>query len=853
MATTQKRPVASWLAALAIPLSIAPSSFFALQASQDKPAAEIGFNDQIRPILSENCFKCHGPDSAAREADLRLDTRAGALAEGAIVPGDPRASEVVARITTTDPDDLMPPPDSHKKLKPAEKELLAKWIENGAQWEQHWSFIAPRRPAVPKAGANWAHNDIDAFISARFRALDLAPNAQADRHTLARRAAFDITGLPPAPEAIAKFVSDRAPDAYERYVDRLLASPHYGEHRARFWLDAARYGDTHGLHLDNYREMWPYRDWVIRSFNDNLPFDQFTRQQIAGDLMPKATASQRIATGFNRCNVSSSEGGSIPEELAVRYMIDRVATTSTVFLGLTTGCAVCHDHKFDPISQKDFYRLAAYFNNVADPAMDGNQKDTPPVVVLPEGEMATEWNRLMKRRAQLRAAMKKHLSQISKTSAIGEHPVAADDLRLWMPLNETTGDSLAVWIDGKRHQIKRPDTVAFAKNSPTGDGIIFEENGPISIPGTGIFDPDAAFTISLWIKTPDIVSASSLFEQLVPDSKDPKKFTGYKLIQDVQGGSQFEWHGGGEEELVRVILPSDQALTPKKWQHFAVRYSGSRAESGLRFLVNGVQRSLRPGTEDLIDFEITAETPLLLGKTFRTGGMSALRIFERWLTDEEVRVLANEPALRRPGAPESLRRLHQAVARDETYRRLSRQLATTQTRRDFIALRSPTTMVMQDRHNVEPAAYVLERGEYDRRGETVRPGVPAVLPPLPPGAPANRLGLAQWLTMPDHPLTARVTVNRLWQQMFGTGLVRTAEDFGVMGERPSHPELLDWLALEFIESGWDVKHMIRLMVTSSTYRQAARITPAKLALDPDNRTLSRGARRCLDAEALRDQ
>ncbi len=349
----------------------------------------IGFNDQIRPILSENCFACHGPDSSSRKADLRLDTQEGALAEKLVVPGDPGASEVIARINTTDPDDIMPPPDSHKTLEPRERTLIAQWIKQGAHWEEHWSFIAPERPRLPRAGSNWPRNGIDNFIHEKLSTLDLVPNPEADRYTLARRAALDITGLPPTPAQINQFLNDLSPDAYEDYVDSLLASSHYGEHLARFWLDAARYGDTHGLHLDNYREMWPWRDWVIQSFNDNLPFDQFTREQIAGDLLPGATNRQRIATGFNRCNVSSSEGGSIPEELAVRYMIDRVETTSTVFLGLTTGCAVCPDHTFDPISQKDFYQLAAFFNNVADPAMDGNQKDTPPVVVLPEGEMAT--------------------------------------------------------------------------------------------------------------------------------------------------------------------------------------------------------------------------------------------------------------------------------------------------------------------------------------------------------------------------------------------------------------------------------------------------------------------------------
>ncbi len=461
----------------------------------------------------------------------------------------------------------------------------------------------------------------------------------------------------------------------------------------------------------------------------------------------------------------------------------------------------------------------------------------------------------MQRRRELRAAMRKRQSELARTSPgseIGEHPVAPDALRLWMPMNETSGDTLAVWINGERHEAARPGTVAFAENSPTGGGILFKENGAITIPDPGIFDPDAAFTISLWIKTPDIVSTSVVIEQLIPAGKNNKLFSGYKLSQSTQGGLAFDWHGG-DDGKVTVNLPSDEALTPKNWQHLVARYSGSRSETGRQYLVNGKQHSLRPGTEELIEFEIAEAADLKLGGTFKTGGLSKLRIFDRWLTDEEVRLLANEPTLRTPSAPESLRHLHDAAAHDEEFQHLSRRLAATQTRRDFIAHRSPTTMVMEDRRDTEPVAYILQRGEYDQRGEAVSPSVPAILPPLPDGAPNDRLGLAKWLTMPDHPLTARVTVNRLWQQLFGAGLVRTAEDFGVMGERPSHPELLDWLAVEFVESGWDVKHLIRLMATSATYRQSPHLTPAKLARDPDNRHLSRGPRRRLDAEVLRDQ
>ncbi|MCH2376688.1 MAG: DUF1549 domain-containing protein, partial [Planctomycetes bacterium] len=359
---------------------------------------DVRFDTDIRPILSDYCYACHGPDSETREAELRLDLREEAMASGLIVPGKPNESELIARVLSNDPDDTMPPPDAPKQLAPEQRELLKRWIEAGAKWEEHWAFVTPRKAPLPKIANGWGRNAVDAFILERLNELDLKPNGEADRYTLGRRAALDLTGLPPQKELLDAFVSDTSNDAYELYVNKLLASPRSGEHRARFWLDAARYGDTHGMHVDNYREMWPYRDWVIGAFNSNMPFDQFVIEQIAGDLLPEPTLEQRVATGFNRCNITTAEGGAIIEEVNVRYMVDRVETTATVFLGLTAGCAVCHNHKYDPISQKEFYQLGAFFNNTTQPAMDGNQKDTPPVVALPEAEYESEWNMLQAKR-----------------------------------------------------------------------------------------------------------------------------------------------------------------------------------------------------------------------------------------------------------------------------------------------------------------------------------------------------------------------------------------------------------------------------------------------------------------------
>ena len=433
-------------------------------ADESVQQSPIRFNDQIRPILSEYCFACHGPDSGSRKADLRLDTSASALASEVVVPGKAAESELIERINSDDPEFVMPPPAFRKQLDSKQKQILAQWIDAGAKWEQHWAFIKPERSELPQPDgvAAWARNAIDQFVLAKLRELGLAPNEPADRYTLARRAALDLTGLPPTEQLLSDFVSDDADGAYERYIDRLLSSQHAGEHRARYWLDAARYGDTHGMHVDNYREIWPYRDWVINAFNTNMPFDQFVVEQIAGDLLPDATLDQRIATGFNRCNITTSEGGAIPAELDVRYMVDRVETTATVFLGLTAGCAVCHDHKFDPITQREFYQFGAFFNNTTQPAMDGNKKDTPPVVTLPNEEFQPEWNSLLGKRKMLRAQLAEGNADASKKwwqsrPAVAQHPIATDELIVWMPLTEDEGEP-----------IELPVSAAWATDHPAG-------------------------------------------------------------------------------------------------------------------------------------------------------------------------------------------------------------------------------------------------------------------------------------------------------------------------------------------------------------------------------------------------
>lgn len=826
----------------------------AILPAQEKE--QIGFNDDIRPILSEYCFACHGPDSASRKADLRLDQRESAVNADAIVPGKPGESELVARILSEDPEVVMPPPATGRKLKPEEKAILQKWIADGAEWQAHWAFIKPVRPALPKFKdeSHRVRNPIDLFVLRKLRENGLEPNGRAALYALLRRAALDITGLPPTDEMMQTLVRNRSSNIYPRLVDQLLKSKHAGEHRARYWLDAARYGDTHGMHVDNYREVWPYRDWVVNAFNSNKPFDEFVVEQIAGDMLPAATLDQRIATGFNRCNITTSEGGAIPAELEVRYMVDRVETTATVFLGLTAGCAVCHDHKYDPLSQREFYQLGAFFNNSTAQVMDGNQKDTPPVVALPSDEHKAEWADLNSRRGVLKRELK--INEDKSTAAWWasrekkiEHPVSDKGLLLSLPLTE---DSIG--------DLKLTDSTTWAEQHPAGNrGVRFADKSEMQTKLPALRS-DEPLTISFWLRTPDKLLSTTIFNNTT-QTKD-KKTAGWKITGNTQGGMTFELHDG-KGNKIHGRLPGEEALIPRAWQHVCVRYSGGQSNSSITVFVNGRRGVLRNSTEFLAKAAELPEAPLKIASSLPTGGLSDIRIFRRWMSDNEIQLLASEFELKSLLASDSnwgdlkpeqrqLAATFRAAAIDEGYRSGLRDLAKVELRRDYIYSRSTTTLVMAERPT-KPRAWVLQRGEYDQRQEEVSPGVPAMLPPLPKGAPANRLALAKWLVHPDHPLTARVMVNRLWQSFFGTGLVRTSEDFGVMGERPSHPELLDWLAVEFIESGWDVNHIIRLIVTSATYQQHTGAKPEAFRLDPDNRLLARGPRVRLDAEVLRDQ
>ena len=830
-------------------------------------APRVDFQRHVRPILSDNCFHCHGPDKGTRFADLRLDTRDGAFAERkggpVIVAGKPEASRLLQRVNHEKAALRMPPPQAHKTLSPEQKEILRRWIEQGAEWKEHWSFSSPQRPTLPPVKQrSWVRNPVDAFILSRLEASGLAPAAEADRSTLIRRVSFDLTGLPPTPAEVAEFLADKSPTAYEKVVDRLLSSRHWGEHRGRYWLDAARYADTHGLHIDNYREIWPYRDWVINAFNRNIPFDQFTVLQLAGDLLPNRQLDQSIASGFNRCNITTNEGGSIPEEVEAIYMKDRVETTSTVFLGLTLGCATCHDHKFDPFSQKDFYSMVAFFKNTTQKPMDGNIKDTPPIIVVPRDEDMLRAQRVEKREAEVRGG-KARIEQEAQQGFLNwlnsGGPGSVQDAIT--PGGEWLQVDRAVQFFGQPLNLSNPK-LSWTEGPIKGSSALeFGEKAGLEVAESSGWNPKAPLTFSAWVYLPPNEENVVLASQT--DSKNQSR----------------GWYIEIGARIPRVVMMHDQfaqklnargsnvmRLKAGAWSHFAVTYDGSGESAGITLYVNGkptVTESQPTDSDEEKKAFDDKRIALRLGtdgrRYFKGGKLSEVRLYQRRLSDDDIQVLASwnslQPALH--GATfdskqqEALRLIY-LNRNNEVYRRISAEMRAVEAERRDIRRRGAVTHVMVERMDANPKANILFRGQYDQPREEVTPEVPSALPPFPAGLPRNRLGLAKWLVDPSNPLMARVTVNRFWQELFGTGIVKTSEDFGSQGQTPSHPELLDWMAVEFRESGWDVKRFYRMLVTSATYRQSAAVTPEKLKSDPENRLLSRGPRFRMDAEMVRD-
>ena len=839
--------------------------------------AKVSFNRDIRPILSENCTACHGPDAKARKADLRLDTKEGFFEktpkrEPAIVARNLEKSELWRRVTTSDPDDIMPPPDSHKTLKPEQKELLKQWILAGAPWQGHWAFVKPEKPGVPmqfKAQSSrfQVRNPIDAFILAKLQSKGLKPAPEADRRTLARRVSLDLTGLPPKPEAVEAFVQDKSPEYYEKLVRQHMASSAWGEHRARYWLDAARYADTHGLHFDNYREMWPYRDWVIKAFNQNMKFDQFTLEQLAGDLLEDPTTDQETATGFHRCNVTTNEGGTIDEENQANYANDRVTTTSWVWLGATLNCAACHDHKFDPFTQKDFYAMEAFFRNTTQSAKDGNSKDSTPSILVPQtpedaarwatlpGEITSATNRIAARRTEAKPGFDGWIAGAKALDLDADLNIS--NLVVHVPLNERQSNGVSVaagpsrwipltgeqeWVDGK-----------------LGPALVLKKGATLNLGDAGDFEKTNAFSYGAWVR----VSKAGPGVGVIARMEVENSHRGWDLHQE---GKRYNVHivHSWPENTIRVSTKAD-VVKEKTFQHVFVTYDGSGQARGVRIYIDGAEVPVNVDNDTLKD-TIRTKSSLRIGQrsqdhVFERGRVQDVRIYQRRLTSADVKALAKAVPVREAialAADKRTKEQNEAIfdywitTRDQAYTGLVAKSDELRSERDSIRERNPVTHIQREKKDSMPMANILFRGQYDKKKDQVVAATPGVLHTMPASAPTNRLGLAKWINSPENPLTARVTVNRFWQEVFGVGLVKTSEDFGSTGDAPVNQELLDWLAVDFQENGWDVKRLFEMMVTSSTYRQSAEATPEKLEKDPQNRFLSRGPRFRMDAEMVRD-
>jgi hypothetical protein len=827
------------------------------------------------------------------------------------VPGKPAESLLYTKIIEENPARRMPPLSTHKTLTDAQKQTIRLWIEQGAPWGQHWAFVAPVRPPLPPVkNPAWVRTPIDRFVLAKIEQAGLAPNPEADRRALIRRLSLDLVGLPPSPEDVDAFVADTSRDAYAKVVARLLASPHYGEHRARYWLDAARYGDTNGLHYDNYRGgIWPYRDWVVRAFNGNMPFDRFTIEQLAGDLLPNPTLDQLIATGFVRNNTTTNENGVIEEEVRFQYIKDRADTTGTVFLGLTVGCATCHDHKFDPITQKDHYALEAFFNNTTERVMDNNRPDPPPIVVVPEDRDRARWVELEAMRRSLRQKMSAALSApnarfdawVASRGPAGVNDPLLDSEVLAV---SATGGGLRVRRNGAESAPSADSLPAIDRVSPWTDvpSLKFDGRTSLKVPGIEITG-DEPFSMTTWVYLPKIVLhpgqtggalALVVAGQLTAgDSSATPPVPASGWVFEIDEGVARLRLIDSEGKVIRAQAPYHKPVKEGTWNHLTFTYDGSRTENGYAFYMNGTRMAIERGAYGGQDSTIAPElkgtvkntAPISVGASATgekgiDGSLVDFRIFNRVLSEEEARIAAAWPAIAAavsklnvaspvatsPVALDFSRAKPDTVAldfnralklfylayHDAAYRKLASDFTRISAEHREIELRSNTAMVLEERTDSKPRAPLLFRGQYDQPRELVDAATPSFLPPMPPNVPRNRLGLARWMVDRGNPLVSRVVVNRIWQEFFGAGIVESADDFGVQARPPSHPELLDWLAVEFRESGWDVKKLVTLIVTSSAYRQSAAISQEKLTKDPANRLLARGPRFRLDGEVVRD-
>lgn len=853
----------------------------------------IDFNRDVRPIISDKCFHCHGPDADNQKSEFRLDTRESAIADlgglFGIVPGNLEESDLHWRIWDDFEEDRMPPVDSKLSLTDQEKKTLDRWIEQGAPYDEHWSFKPIERPGMPelsKANDAWATNEIDRFIAARLEAEPLSPSQSADKETLIRRVTLDLTGLPPSIEEVDAFLADHSSRAWERVIDRLLASPHYGERMSLVWLDAARYADSGGYQNDILRSQWPWRDWVIDAYNANMPFDQFAIEQLAGDLMEDPTSDQILATAFNRNHRINNEGGIIPEEFLVEYVADRVETTSTVFLGLTMACARCHDHKYDPLTQADFYSLFGFFNNIDENGKDGNIAPVPNMNYY-NGGSAAEHEAHQQALAEVKREMKDFLasSEDRFSKWIGaleiEHSKRLHSLRsmespsIHLPFEAVERQQTAEIASKRNARLSnRNRRYEFLEETEYGNALKID---PSTYAQLGNPHPKGFYSKSprSWLvrfRSPKNFAGSegpllALVQEevtrgyrlILEQTGDPKRYrASFQIIDDAS-----------EKRVVEVV--SKSVFEKGAWAQLGVVWDGSGKASGVSLYLNGESME----TETLLDglrgdFDSTGN--LLVGArsardaqdtlrdaTFRSGLIEDVRIYDHALSPTEMRLLCESDSkltLLSNGAPASREALKvQWFKETPEAQRLSRLQARRERELDTFEDTHVVQVSIMEERDEPRSAYLLNRGAYDQpdTSRNLDPRVPEALPPMDASLPRNRLGLAQWLVDPANPLTARVTVNRYWQMYFGVGLVETPEDFGSQGALPSHPQLLDWLASEFRDSDWDIKAMQKRIVMSATYRQSSRITEGILEKDPKNRLYARGPRIRLYGQALRDQ
>jgi mono/diheme cytochrome c family protein len=809
-------------------------------------ANRVDFDRAIRPIFAENCYACHGPDGNSRKAELRLDRKDDAFRErpegAVIVRGDVDESMLTQRIASDDPEEVMPPPKTGKRLTQAQIDLVKLWVKQGAEWPGHWAYQTPVRPDPPEVrGKKWARNPIDIFVLDALEQRGLRPSPEAGRETLIRRVSFDLTGLPPTLAEIDAFLADSSPNAYEKVVDRLLASPQYGERMAQHWLDLARYADTNGYHIDNHRDIWKYREWVINAFNQNMPFDEFTIEQLAGDLLQNATIEQKIASGFHRNVMVNFEGGADPDEYLTKYVGDRVNTTATVFLGATMACAECHDHKYDPFTQKDFYRFYAFFNTVAEKGLDGNKESPAPRLQVPTPEQARKLEELHGQITRLEDTLKGPLPVVDAAQVVWEQEqaeVARNPLLGWKPIE------LAEFASQKGATLLRLDDQSVLASGTNPDQDVYEVAARTKVTGIRAVRLEALTHDSLPHKGAARSDGGNFvltgFEvetapEGSPGEASPVAFSraeadyvqleggDFSAGKAIDGDPKSGWAVGGDKLRVnrQAIFV---AKTPFGFEGGTKLKVRLRFESSLpKHAIGRFRLSFTITDQPKIETEMpkAITQSLAVAEESRTEAQrSELSTFYRTKISPEGQALSHEIA--------GLRAAESALNR-----------------------MVPVTMVMQEMAQPRKT-FVLVRGDFRSKGEEVTPGVPEVLPPLPQGLPANRLSLAKWLVDPGHPLVARVTVNRYWQHYFGTGIVKTANDFGTQGDWPSHPELLDWLATEFIADKWDIKAMQKLIVMSATYRQSSKVDHHSLELDPENRLLARGPRYRLDAEEIRD-